>query len=150
MVKNEISIMIHRPIDEVFTYVSNIENGPQWQTGLFEVRSLTPGPLGVGSKFAAVRKFLGQKIEGVVEIIVYEPNSKMVIKSLPGTMPFEESYLFNSTTEGTRLFDVLELHPSGLLSLAEPMIAGSLKREMEAALGDLKDLLEQPVNVVSA
>ena len=148
MVKNELSIIINRPIEEVFAYVSDLKNGPQWQTGLFEVRGLTEGSLGVGSKFASVRKFLGRKLEGVVEIIEYEPNNKMVIKSPSGSVPFEESYLFGSTSEGTQLSTVLELHTSGLMGLADPMIAGSLKREMESNFGDVKDFLESKVAAV--
>jgi hypothetical protein len=33
------------------------------------------------------------------------------------------------------------------MGMAEPMIAGSLKREVETAFGDLKDLMEQKVPV---
>ena len=150
MVKNELNILIRRPIEEVFTYVSNLQNGPQWQTGLFEVRPLTQGSLGIGSQFASVRKFLGRKLEGVVEIVVYEPNKKMAMKSPSGSVPFEQSFLFEPTAEGTRLSTEIELHTSGLMGLAEPMIAGSLKREMETAFGDLKDLLENQVIAAAA
>ena len=150
MVKNELSIMIHRPIEEVFDYVSNLQNGPQWQTGLFEVRRITQGSLGISSQFASVRKFLGRKLESVVEIVAYEPNSKLAIKSPSGSVPFEEHYLFEPTAEGTRLSTELELHPSGLMGLAEPMIAGSLKREMETDFGNLKDLLESKVPAVTS
>ena len=94
MVKNEMSIIIKRPVEEVFSFVSDLENGPQWQTGLFEVRHITKDPIGIGSQFASVRKFLGRKLEGVVEIFVYEPNQKMVIKSPSGSVPFEQSFLF--------------------------------------------------------
>ena len=81
MVKNEMSIIIKRPIEEVFAFVSDLENGPQWQTGLFEVRQITKDPIGIGSQFASVRKFLGRKLEANVEVASYEPNHKLVIKS---------------------------------------------------------------------
>ena len=150
MVKNELSIIIQRPIEEVFAYVSDLQNGPQWQTGLFEVRRITNGSLGVGSQFASVRKFLGRKLEGVVELVAYEPNSKMVIKSPSGSVPFEQSFRFEPTAEGTKLSTAIELHTSGLMGLAEPLIAGSLNREMASAFGDLKDLLENRVPAVSS
>jgi uncharacterized membrane protein len=150
MVKNEMSIIINRPIEEVFAYVSNLQNGPQWQTGLFEVRRITQGSLGIGSQFASVRKFLGRKLEANVEIVAYEPNRKIVIKSPSGSVPFEQSFLFEPVADGTRLATLIELHTSGFMGLAEPMIAGSLKREMEAAFGDLKDLLETRVPAVTS
>jgi hypothetical protein len=36
------------------------------------------------------------------------------------------------------------------MGLAEPLIASGLRREMDANLGDLKDLLESRVNAVSS
>jgi len=150
MVKNEFSININRPVEEVFNYVSNLQNGSQWQSGLLEVRQLTPGSLKTGVQYAAVRKFLGKKLEGVVEIVTYELNKKFAIKSNSGSIPFEESYVFEPATQGTRLSTVLELHTSGLMGLAEPMIAGSVKRELEADFGNLKDLLESRVTAASS
>ncbi len=150
MVKHELSIKINRPIKEVFDYVANLQNGPQWQSGLFEVRQLTQGSPGMGTQFTAVRKFLGKKLEAVTEIVGYEPNSKLAIKSASGSVPFEESYLFESTADGTKLSTVLELHTAGLMGLAEPMIAGSLKREMEADFGNLKQLLESRIPAITS
>lgn len=151
MVKHKLNIVIQRPVVEVFAFLSDLTNAPQWQAGLLESRNLTQGSLGVGSKFSSVRKFLGRKVEGLVEITEYEPNSKFVIKSASGTAPFEETYLFEPTSNGTKVSTVFELHTSGLMGLAEPMIVGSLKREMDADFGDLKDLLETriPENTAS-
>lgn len=150
MVKNGLSIIIQRPIEEVFIYVSNLSNGPEWQSGLFEVRRITPEPTGIGSQYASVRKFLGRKLEAVVEVVGFEPNRKFVIKSPAGSTPFEETFLFEPAAEGTRLTTELELHSVGIMGLAEPLIARSLKREMDADFGDLKDLLEHQVTPVSA
>lgn len=145
MIKNEKSILIQRPIEEVFAYVGNLQNGPEWQPGLLEVRRTTQGPLGIGTQFTSVRKLMGRKMESSVEFVAYEPNSKVTFKNTPGSMPMEASYLFESTVEGTRLTTTIELQPGGFMSLAEPMIAASLRREMESNFGDLKDLLESRV-----
>ena len=150
MVKNEMSIIIKRPIEEVFAFVSDLKNGPQWQTGLFEVRQITKDPIGLGSQFASVRKFLGRKLEADVEIVTYEPNHKLVIKSPSATVPFEESFLFETVADGTKVTTQVELHPSGFMGLAEPMILGSLKREMESTFGDLKVLLENQLSAATA
>lgn len=150
MITNEKVITINRPVEEVFAYVVDLQNGPEWQSGLLEVRQVTQGSPGVGSQYVAVRKVMGRKLEGVVEIVAYEPNKKAVIKSDSGTVPFEESYLFEPTTEGTRITTVTKLHTSGFMGLAGPMIAGTLKREMDTAYGDLKDLLETRVASASS
>lgn len=150
MIKNEKSIVIQRPIEEVFAYVSDLQNGPQWQSALLEVRRTTEGALGIGTQFMSVRKFMGQKMEATVEIITYEPHNNFAIRSTSGSTPFEQSFLFESTAEGTRLTTILELQTSGLMGLADPLISNSLRREMDASFGDLKDLLESQVTAVPA
>ena len=150
MVKHELNIVIQRPVAEVFAFVSDLTNAPKWQTGLVESRNLTKSSLGVGSKFASVRKFLGRKVEGLVEITEFRLNSKFVIKSASGTVPFEEIYLFEPTLNGTKLSTFFELHTSGLMGLAEPMIESSLKREMDADFGNLKEILESRIPEITA
>ena len=48
MIKVEKSILIHRPIQEVFDFVGDLQNGPQWQSALLEAKPTTEGELGVG------------------------------------------------------------------------------------------------------
>lgn len=150
MVKNEKIITINRPVEEVFAYVGDLQNGPQWQSGLLEVRRTTEGKLGIGTQFTSVRKFMGQKMESGIEFTAYEPNKKIAFKSISGSSLFEELFLFESTAEGTRLTTRLELQTSGLMGLAEPLIASGVRREMDANFGDLKDMLETRVAPVSA
>lgn len=145
MVTNEKIITINRPVEEVFAYVSDLQNGPKWQSALVESRRLTKGPLGIGTQFTGVRKFMGRKLESVIEFKSYETDKNFSIKSISGNSPFEQSYLFEATNEGTRLTTRLDLQTSGLMDLAQPMIASSLRREMDASFGDLKDLLENQV-----
>lgn len=145
MIKTEKSIIIDRPVEEVFAYVSDLQNSPQWQNGVLEARRTTKGALGVGTQYTSVRKFMGRRMEAVIEFVAYEPNKKIAFKSTSGTTPFEEYFLFESTAEGTRLTSVLELQTGGLMGLADPLIAGSIKRQMDANFGDLKDLLESRV-----
>ena len=150
MIKKEASVIIDRPIEEVFAFVSDPLTGPQWQSGLFEVRRTTPGSLGIGSQFIAVRKFLGRKLEGNIEITEFDPNRKYVMKSLTGSVPFQDTYHFESVTEGTRITNSIELYTSGFMGLAEPIIAVNLKRDMESGFTDLKTLLEKQVQMVSS
>jgi uncharacterized protein YndB with AHSA1/START domain len=150
MIEVEKSIIIHRPIEEVFAFVGDQRNAPQWQSGVLEVRRTTEGPLGIGTKHTFLRKFLGRKIEASNEYVEYEPNKKITFKSTSGPTPFEASYLFESTAEGTKLTSKIEMQPGGFFGLAEPLIAASLRREMEAGGGDLKDLLENRVAEISS
>jgi uncharacterized protein YndB with AHSA1/START domain len=142
MVTNEKIITINRPIEEVFAYVGDAGNGPKWQSALVEASRMTEGPLGVGTQFKGVRKFMGRKMESVMQYTTYELNKKVVFTSDSGSMPFVQTFLFEPAAGGTRLTARLELQTSGLMSLAKPMIASGVKREVDENFGILKDLLE--------
>jgi hypothetical protein len=109
------------------------------------MRRICKGPLGIGAKFTSVRKLMGRKIEMSGKFTAYEPNNKVIFKSNPGPMPMQATYLFKSVAEGTRLTTTIELHPGGFMALAEPMIAASLRREMETDFDGLKDMLKSRV-----
>lgn len=145
MIQLEDSIVIQRPIAEVFAYVSDLRNAPQWQTGLLEVRKISDGALGVGSQFTFVRKFLGQRLEASNQFTRYEPLSLISFVTNSGPVHVENSYLFEAAPEGTRLTCKLEMRPQGFSRLAEPLIAASVRREMAAEFGYLKDLLENQI-----
>ncbi|HEY6411097.1 MAG TPA: SRPBCC family protein [Ktedonobacteraceae bacterium] len=145
MVKVETSIIIHRPIEEVFAYVSDFRNSPQWQAGIVEVRQTPESPVGRGTRVTFLRTFLGRKIEGTSEMVEYEPPTKHTFKSTSGPLPITVSRIFEPTVEGTKVTIVLEMQPGGVFALAEPLIARSLRRDVEADFGNLKDLLESRV-----
>jgi uncharacterized protein YndB with AHSA1/START domain len=48
MINIEDSVIIKRPVEEVFSFVADQTNAPQWQEGLLEVRRTTGETLGVG------------------------------------------------------------------------------------------------------
>jgi uncharacterized membrane protein len=142
--------VVDRPIDEVFAYIGDQLNAPRWQAALVEVKRVTEGPPGIGTKHAFVRSFMGRRLEASNEYVAYEPGKLITFKSTSGPVAFEASYLFESVAGGTKVTSRIEMNARGLLSLAEPLIARSLRREMDAAFVALKDLFEQPTLAVQS
>src|SRR5664279_4031190 len=60
----EKSTVIHRPSDEVFAFVADQTNAASWQSGIVEVRRLTDGPPGVGSRHIFTRTLMGRRMTG--------------------------------------------------------------------------------------
>jgi uncharacterized protein YndB with AHSA1/START domain len=145
MFQIEKSITIARPIGDVFAFVADQRNAPEWQIGLLEVRRTTEAPLGVGSKHVVVRKLMGRRIEATNEYVRFEPDKVVTFKGDSGPMHFEFSYLTEPSPEGTRLTGHMEMQSGGLWGLAEPLLASSVRREMEANLPALKELMESRV-----
>ena len=137
-------------IGEVFAYVGDQTNTPAWQAGLVEVRRTTEDPIGVGTKHTFVRSFMRRRLEADNEYIVYEPNKRIAFKTTSGPVRMEASYDFESVGDGTRVTSLVQMDASGFMSLAEPLIAAGLRREMKAASRALKDLLERPTVEMAA
>lgn len=81
-------------------------------------------------------------MEASNEYVAYEPGRIITFKTISGPVPLEASYLFESVAGGTNLTSRIAMDAKGLISLAEPLIARSLKKEMETAFVALKNLLE--------
>lgn len=141
MLKIESTILINRPIEEVFVVVSNLENSLKWDSGILEVKRTSQGPIGVGTSWRAVRKGLGQRIETEVEVTEYEPNQQCTHKG-KSPFPVHVQWLFDSVDGGTRVTGRIEAEPGGFFKLAEPLVASTGKRQIESDLATLKDLME--------
>lgn len=143
MITVEKSVTIDRPAEEVFAFVSDHTNAPRWQSGLLEVRRVTDGPIGVGTRHTLVRRFMGRRLEATNEFTHYEPNKLVAFNATSDWVPGQASYVVEPTgTDRVRLTARVELRPLGLFRFAEPVMASALRREMEVGLGDLKSLLE--------
>ena len=59
MTKIERSIVINRPVEEVFAAYTNLENHPKWHPGILEAVKTPDGPIGVGTTWRIARKVLG-------------------------------------------------------------------------------------------
>src|SRR5437588_3393233 len=88
MAKIEFTTDVQRPVEEVFAYLTDAANLPEWQSGAIEGRMETPGPVAVGSRLVEVRKFLGRRIESKLEVTDYEPNRRFGFKTVSGPIPF--------------------------------------------------------------
>jgi len=45
------SIMINRPVEDVFAYVTDVTNDPTWHTDALEAQKMTEGPIGLGTRW---------------------------------------------------------------------------------------------------
>lgn len=142
MAKIETSIVIDRPVDEVFALVSNVENNPKWSAAFIEAKKTSAGPIGVGTTWRSVGKLFGQRIEQEEEYTEYEPNRKITIRSKSGPFPVQIWQTFQPVESGTRISIDGTIEPGGFFKLAEPLFANMMKRSVEADLANLKDLME--------
>ncbi len=142
MARIEINLIINRPVEEVFAFVSNSENLPRWRSTSLEVKKTSEGSIGVGSTFRGRFTFLGRQFDGNVVVTAHEANRVFVSKIAEGPFPLETGYTLEPVETGTHVTFVVEGAPGGFFKFAEPLVVSMAKRAYEADLHNLKDMLE--------
>jgi uncharacterized protein YndB with AHSA1/START domain len=138
----EESVEIDKPVEEVFAYVADPENLPEWSGLAIEVKD-APRPLREGDTFIVVAKFLGHRFETPYQRVSYEPERRYTDRATGGPVPDQDwTYTFEEVPEGTQLMRAVEGEPGGFFKLADPLIERAIQRQVRADLETLMDLLE--------
>lgn len=142
MAKVEVSVVVKRPVEEVFSFVVNPANFSKWESGIIQSNQISDGPIGVGTTMREVGPFLGREIETTLEFTEYEPNRRFSMKSISGPIPMQGTYTFESVEGGTKVTLTGEFQIGGFLKLVKPIVVYMAKRGLKADHKNLKELLE--------
>jgi uncharacterized membrane protein len=135
----ENTIVIERPIDELFAFLSDFENIPKWNYYVPEVRRLSKSPIGIGTTYHQLRKTDQQDFR----IIEFEPNTTVAVKTVPQSSPsFERRFTLYEEGETTRIRDQWKLD-TGRPALLERLAHGRVKSAVSENLSKLKELLQE-------
>jgi uncharacterized membrane protein len=138
MIEFENIIEIKRPVEDVFSFVSNFEHNPKWNYYVLEVKKTTAGPAQAGATFYQTRRADSQ----FFTITEYEPGKRVTIQTMTDSRPaFEMSFSFQSVDDGTRITDKWKLE-LGLPLFIEKLAKWKVKKAVKQNLVKLKELLE--------
>jgi uncharacterized protein YndB with AHSA1/START domain len=141
MASFEIVVEIDRPVEEVFRYFTDVARIPEWNS---MVEEMTPSelPIRVGSTAKIRMRLLGRTIEATQEVLVFEPNRKLVVRT-PAPIAVTDTIAFEPLGAGrTRLTYGSAGQTGGFFKLADPIVARVAKKQLAAQLETLKELLE--------
>jgi uncharacterized protein YndB with AHSA1/START domain len=141
----ETSILINRPIEEVFAFVTDLDTWSEWQADLVEVKKTTPGPLAAGSTYTMVIMIRGRQQEVKYTVTEFEANSKITASS-PGTFTLENQTIFIKVDQETRIRQLTKISSDGLYKIFGPLAVWRFKKQAESSYETLKELLEELPN----
>ena len=144
MLKYEESILIHRPVVEVFDYMQDIHREHEWQPNLREAQQTPEGEPSVGTVRRYVSEFMGKRFENVYINTIYEPNHRVAYKTAPDsdTQAVGE-IVWEADGDSTRVTMRVEADVGGLLRFVPNGLVLSLARkELLDTLARLKARLE--------
>jgi uncharacterized protein YndB with AHSA1/START domain len=136
-------IIIARPPETVFDFVADERNEPRFNPQMLRAEQVSPGAIGLGTRFRAETVSMGRTVEMVIEFTAYERPRRLMSTTRLSAMDIRGTLTFEPVLEGTRMRWSWELEPHGMLKLMTPLIARMGRRQEETIWASLKRLLEE-------
>lgn len=145
MLKYEARRRVRRSPAAVFDVIGThvYENHPRWESEVVEIRRLTDGPVGVGSRAIMVRQEYGRRREAPYEVTEFIPDRTIAFQHLDGPMTFEIAFVLEPAGPAeTDLTVKVRAQPKGAFRLLTPFIARTLPKTSERITGQMVELIE--------
>ena len=143
------SVVIDRPIDEVFKNATCLKGCVNWQASVVKTEQVGEGPAQVGARYKHNIKFMGRTFEAQPIITVYDPPHHFAHKDPNASVAYETFFDFEEVPEGTRFTIRVEVEPAqsfmGRVTL--PIFLNAMGRQFDSDTSMLKELLESGVTV---
>lgn len=137
----ERTIVIARPVAEVFAFFADGENDPRWRSAVRVMRR--QGPLAVGARYTQrIAGPGGREIPADIEVTELAPGERVAFRGVAGPVRPLGSYAFRPAEGGTSVTFTLDARLTGVkkLVMAKP-VQKSMDSEM-TGLDQAKAILE--------
>ncbi len=136
------TIEIDRSVEDVFAYLRDLENAPEWNWAIADTRKITPGPVAEGTRYSQVRTAPDRTTEEL-EITALEPNELIEVSGDLAQFAAHLTYRLDVIEVGTLVSNKVELEGRGGRRLLAPFLSGRIEEAVASNLQDLKRQLER-------
>lgn len=136
------SIVINRPIEDVFAVLTNVENSEKWFPGRVKEWWTSPPPHGVGSTRRARVKMGLMTTQNDAVTTVFEPPHRAGLKGTSKNAPFEALLTFELVAGGTRVETNIDFFMTGAAKLFGGMFTRWYGKSWDQGLVNLKRMME--------
>ena len=122
------TVTIARPVDAVFAFIADGEQGPKWRSGVLDIRRLSGE--GVGTTYAqGVAGPMGRRVAADYKITAFEPGRRIEFQTTAGPVRPHGRYDFEAVDGGTRLTFALDASLGGIRGL---LLGSMVQKTMDA------------------
>lgn len=142
----ETSVKVNKSVEQVWAFITNLENQKKLSTFITGIE--VSGPLQLGTKYKIETTSMGMKNITTNEVVAFEPNRKFGVKTFapPPASDVTNTYLLEPDGDGTKLTLQMDatLVPAGMPSMPgmEDMMKNQMKAGMDTMLGTTKKAIE--------
>ena len=138
----ENTMVVDRPIDEIWAILVDIFNTPRIPGGSMALRVTSSGPLGLGSTMEGRRILLGFEVRIREEVIEWDPPHVLGAAIESRTFSVVERFTLEASAAGTVCTDVLDIVLRQPLRLIGPIVEPFLRRQRNGQFRQTKAMLE--------
>jgi uncharacterized membrane protein len=139
------SVEIERPREEVFTFATDPEQVPVWQSNITRYEQVSEGSRDKGATDRGAVRVAGRTIEFTAELVDWQPSETSVLRSLESPMSWEQEMRFEALDDArTRMTIHQEVGELGGFfgKLGDALVTRMYTRDVRSNLDNLKALLE--------
>ncbi len=137
VIEHDFQTTVARPPEEVFDFLVDLRNAPQWEPNCQEVEKTSDGPIGKGTTFRA-KKGMG-RLES--EIVEFERPTRFASRDKGRRMNCGLDFRCAAKSGGTQVSGKLWMQPQGLMRGLVLLMRPKMKR----MLGELPDNLRRVI-----
>jgi uncharacterized protein YndB with AHSA1/START domain len=137
------SVVIDRPVEDVWKFVTDLSKLPKWNPQVLEPRQTSTGPLGVGATVEFGAKMRDSMMTISMRMTEYEPNRRSSFVHTSG--PLEgttESDSLEDIEGKTKLTRSGDLKFRGFYKLVGPFVTPRWRKDVVSSLDNVKRMLE--------
>jgi carbon monoxide dehydrogenase subunit G len=127
-----------RPPEEAFAYMSDFSTTEQWDPGVASAKRLGDGPVGEGTEFALVARFLGRENAITYKVVELEAPISVTLLGENASVVSLDRVTCEPSGTGTKITYDARLTLKGPLRIADPLLALVFKRVGDRALAGLR------------
>jgi len=143
MMSTETSLEIARAPQDVFNFVADVRNDPQWHTDVLAAELTQGSGDSVGSVYTIKVKPQMGMTGGSVKVASYEAPHRIVFDVDMGKMKPTTTFTVEQAGAGARISRKVEMEPTGMMKLMAPLMGGMFRKRNVMFLGNLKRVLEK-------
>jgi hypothetical protein len=135
-------IVIARSVGEVFDFVADERSEPLYNPDLLRSDKVTSGPIGVGTRFAAVHAPARRPVQMTIEVTDYDPPSTLGTHTTMSWADVRGVLTFEPAGTGTRMRWAWDVQPKRLARLLTPVVGVVGRRQERSVWEGLRTYLE--------
>jgi uncharacterized protein YndB with AHSA1/START domain len=143
----EATITINRPSAEVFDFVTDVTNMPQWVTGVSSAELRTP-EMGSGARFVCRYTSALRPNEIEIEVSTYDRPGRFGLHSARGPFDFEGTMTLVEVDGGTVVTNSIVADPDSVATRIAAILFGwfvgpSMRKRLTRELETLRDSIQR-------